>query len=184
MVWLWLPLLSCKVGKWWGKFVSAWNDSSPRSLHNPQKIPTCALHHCFPFFFLHFFFFIFFFFNNLITTSCSSSPGRMQGSRGCPPYCLSNVESWRVTGRTCQDGSGRTQSQHSRPFRAWGMLGKSPIYRSVKDITWLRSTGDQSPPIPPQQPDTPLVNIYTMLVFQSNHSQNCQEGFKPACLEG
>lgn len=32
MVWLLPPFLSCKVGKWWGKFVSAWNDSSPRSL--------------------------------------------------------------------------------------------------------------------------------------------------------
>lgn len=62
-------------------------------------------------------FFLPFFFNNLLTTSCSLSPGRMQGSRCCPLYCLSNVASWRVTSRTCQDGSGRLQSQHSRSFR-------------------------------------------------------------------
>lgn len=180
MVWLWSPFLSCKVGKWWGKFVSAWNDSSPQIpgpqlLHNPQKIPTCALRHCFPSFFLFF----------VIISSPHLASGALEGCRGADvaPHYLSNVASWRVTGRTRQDGSARLQSQHSRRIRDWGILGKGPIYRFVKDITWLRSIGDQSPPIPHWQPDPQLVNN-TRNACVSKHSWNCQEDFQPASSVG
>lgn len=122
MVWLRPPFLSCKVGKWWGKFVSAWNDSSPRSpglscctiLKRSQHVPYTIV-----------FLSSSFFFNNLITTSCSLSPRRMQGSR-CGPPIISVV--WQAG--EWQAGHVRTAlSQHStaqQTFQGLSNVGKRP----------------------------------------------------------
>lgn len=132
MVWLRPSFLSCEVGRWWGKFVSRLNDSSPRSLGlSCYTILRRSQHVSYT---IAFFLFLFFLFE--IISPPPLAPWALEGYRGAdvaPLLALNCKASWTVKSRERWDGSGWLQQQYNRHFSAFDMLEKGQFSRFVED---------------------------------------------------